>query len=97
MRAFIEAAPFPYIFKFCTFLPKFSNILPFHVFFLPFFWKITRMPVISRIGPENGYIVSADHLVVMICFLWEYNKSAILEYNVISNKLGGPNEVRQIY
>ena len=38
-------APFQIIFKFCTFLPKFSNILPV-------FWKIARMPLLSRIGPE---------------------------------------------
>ena len=38
-----EAAFFQNIFKFCTFLPKFSNILPF-------FWKISRMPLLSRIG-----------------------------------------------
>ena len=31
-----EAALFQNIFKFCTFLPKFSNILPFFAFFWPF-------------------------------------------------------------
>ena len=50
------------IFKFCTFLPKFTNILHFFALFkyffffylfLPFFWKIIRMPLRSRIGPDN--------------------------------------------
>ena len=39
---------------FCTILLKFSNILPFFYlffFFLPFFWKIICMVLLSRIGP----------------------------------------------
>ena len=46
-------ALFENIFKFCTFLPKFSNILPFFNNFFPFFWKITRMPLLSRIGSAH--------------------------------------------
>ena len=46
-----EAALFQRIFKFCTFLPKFSNILSFFTLFMPFFWKIACMPLLSRIGP----------------------------------------------
>ena len=42
--------------NFGTFLSKFSNILPLLPFlntFLPFIWKIARMPVLSRIGPAQ--------------------------------------------
>ena len=47
MRAIVthEAALFQNIFKFCLFLPKFSNILPFFALSLPLFWKIARMPL----------------------------------------------------
>ena len=49
-------ALFQKISKFCTFLSKFSNILPFfNIFFKPFFWKIVRMPWLSRITPDYYY------------------------------------------
>ena len=41
------------IFKFCTFLHKFLNILPFSNISLPLFSKISPMPLLSRIGPGN--------------------------------------------
>ena len=59
-------ALFQNILKFCTFLPKFSNVLPFFwpfltyfALFLPFLGKITWMPLPSRIGPDQiqGVIV----------------------------------------
>ena len=37
-------------FKYCTFLPRFSNIFPFFNISLPFFWKTTAH-TLSRIGP----------------------------------------------
>ena len=43
-------APFQNIFKFCKFLPRFSDTLPFFNIFLPFFLKIACMPLLSRIG-----------------------------------------------
>ena len=49
---FPSHAPFQNIFKFCTFLPKFSNILPFLNIFLPCFRKIACMTLLSRMGPE---------------------------------------------
>ena len=43
---------FPNIFKFCTFLPKFSNNLPFFTLFCPFSEKLhARMPLLSKIDP----------------------------------------------
>ena len=50
-----SSALFQNIFKFCTFLPKLSKFFLFLTFFcpfLPFFWKIACMPLLSRIGPE---------------------------------------------
>ena len=41
---------FQNIFKFFTFLLKFSNILPFFVLFLLFLWKIAHISLPSRIG-----------------------------------------------
>ena len=53
---FMRATRLPFFknFKFYTFLPKFSNILPFFALFLPSFWKIARVPLLSRIGPGIG-------------------------------------------
>ena len=50
LRAIIEKSPalFQNILKFCSFLPKFSDILQFFAVF----WKIARMPLLSRIGPD---------------------------------------------
>ena len=44
-----EAALFKNIFKFCKFLSKFSNILPFFAIFL----KNQMHAVLSRIGPDT--------------------------------------------
>ena len=52
-------ALFQNIFKFCTFSPKFSNILPFFAFL----WKIACMPLLSRIRLEY-----ANWLWKKICF-----------------------------
>ena len=53
------------IFKFCIFLCNFSIMLPFFniffaffFFFLLFFCKIAHMPLLSRIGPDNAWILS---------------------------------------
>ena len=53
---FMRATRLPFFknFKFYTFLPKFSNILPFFALFLPSFWKIARVHLLSRIGPGIG-------------------------------------------
>ena len=40
------------IYKFCTFLSKFSNIWTFFNIYLLFFWKIAPMPLLSRIGTD---------------------------------------------
>ena len=57
-----EAALFQNVFKFCTFLPKFSDILAFFALFLPVFWKIAHKPLHSRIAPgdmkQNTDVVS---------------------------------------
>ena len=42
------ASRFQNIFKFCTFLPKLANIIPF---FTVFFKKVIHMPLLSRIDP----------------------------------------------
>ena len=52
-----EAALFQNIFNFFTFLPKFSNDLFFCALFVPFSSKIASMPLLSRIGPENIFVV----------------------------------------
>ena len=52
------------IFKFCTFMFKFSNILPFFNIPLPFFWKIAPMPLLSRI--DNTEIVKWDFFGIAI-------------------------------
>ena len=44
---------FQNIFRFCTFLFKFSNILTIFNIYLPFFFKIAPMPMLSRIDPDN--------------------------------------------
>ena len=43
-------ALFKNIFKFCTYLSKFLNILPFFALFLNIAW----MPLLSRIGPVQS-------------------------------------------
>ena len=50
-----EAALFQNIFNCFTFLPKFPNIL-FLFTFLLLFWKIARMPLLSRIGPDLRWL-----------------------------------------
>ena len=50
-------ALFQNIFQIYTFLAKFSNLLPFltiFCLFLPFFRKITCLPLLSRIGPDDA-------------------------------------------
>ena len=61
---------FQNIFRFCTFLPKFSNILPFFAFniFLHFFWKITHMLLLSRIGPDIINCVCRNSYFSMVYF-----------------------------
>ena len=49
---------FQNIFKFCTFLPKFSNILPFC-------WKNAPLPLLSGIGPD---VIQFHH----ICQSWSH-------------------------
>ena len=57
---------FPNIFKFCTFLPKFSNNLPFFTLFCPFSEKShARMPLLSKIDPV---CVSSQCIVYWIHF-----------------------------
>ena len=54
MRAIVARMRLPFlkhIFKFFTFLHKFSSILPFFALFWPFFWKIAHIPLLSRITP----------------------------------------------
>ena len=58
---------FKNISKFCTFLPKFSSILPFFCLFqhfFPFFWKITRVPLLSKRDHAciNAYISKYLHI-----------------------------------
>ena len=45
---------FQNIFKFCTFLLKFSNILPFLNISLTLFWQIAPMPSFSRIDSDHS-------------------------------------------
>ena len=51
---------FKNIFKFCPFLHKLSNILPFFNISSPFFWKIVCMPLRSRIGLKSVLIMQPE-------------------------------------
>ena len=53
------------IFKFCTFLSKFSKILPFLNISLPFCWKNAPLPLLSGIGPD---VIQFHH----ICQSWSH-------------------------
>ena len=61
---------FQNIFKFCTFWPKFSKILPFLPFltfschFLPFLSKIARMPLLSMIGPAKKWPTHVNFVIL---------------------------------
>ena len=52
-------------FKIFSDFAHFSNILPFFSpLFLPFFWKIARMPILSRTGPvTSNSIVSSKQQI----------------------------------
>ena len=49
-------AHFRNILKFFMFLPKLSDILSFFNISLPFFKKITPMPLLSRVGPGYCFV-----------------------------------------
>ena len=68
-------ALFQNIFKFCTFLLKFPNVLPFLNIFLPFFWKITCMPLLSRTGPVVKFLIFCNSLVLKSMFHISKNES----------------------
>ena len=67
-------ALFKNIFKFCTFFAQILNILlvlSFLNIFLPFFWKITCMSLLSRIGPVCTLLhIAYSHHLVNSC-LWD--------------------------
>ena len=48
---------FKNIFKLCTFFPRFSNISLF-------FWKIARIPLLSRIGPVTACIFIKSNILI---------------------------------
>ena len=68
--------PFFKIYSSCTLLPIFSNILLFFHISLPVFWKITPMPILSRISPVHlsWYIYSLSFFLFInlttkiVCF-----------------------------
>ena len=68
--------PFFKIHSSCTLLPIFSNILLFFHISLPVFWKITPMPILSRISPVHlsWYIYSLSFFLFInlttkiVCF-----------------------------
>ena len=64
-------------FKFCTFLLKFSNILPFFNISLPFFWKIAPIPLLSRIGPDTSDMQHRHYFFLA--------RSALPEFFITSN------------
>ena len=67
-----ETALFQIIFKFCTYLPKFSNILLFFVLSCPFSEKKKRkkrMPLLSRIG--TGRILKGTFFEIWVFRLLE--------------------------
>ena len=78
-------ALFQKIFEFCTFLPIFSNVLPFLAFFnifypfLPFFWKITHMPLLSRIDP--GFLVMT---ICAYCYFGIFGVKCLTPAKIIS-------------
>ena len=74
-----SSALFQNIFKFCIFLPKFSNILPFLALFNIFFalfWsfyrKIVCTPLLSRIGPGWWWCILMYNQLVALVLLRFY-------------------------
>ena len=90
-----ETALFQNIFKFCTFLTKFSNILPFlppPLFFLPFFWKISCMPFHSRIGPVYSlwmchYLFLIQKALKRFVWYWFQTFSQTLKYGWLASNI----------
>ena len=78
--------------KCCIFLPKFSNILPFLPPFLPFFWKIAPMPLISRIGPKIWLQVLHLFYRVVIRSDGEKLRNKVIKNNSIGLKLNLPTK-----
>ena len=72
-----KAAVLQNIFKFCTFLPKFSNILPFFTLFCPFSEKIACMLLLVNF--VNGF-----RLELMYISLTENIRSSLIQNNANS-------------
>ena len=62
-------ALFQNIFKFCTFLPKFSNIFPFLTIFFPLFLKNCTHALTFQNRPCLCKMISANVFVVFLQFL----------------------------